>query len=137
MPPLRSPVRRSGERRQPSENKLHLHPHAPNSTIRVIAVQKTAGRGVNDIPLRHVHELRMVERVLRFPAKLQPLALGERERLEQAQIKIVRPVGKERVAADRRRIRKSRAFHPKHVRRSYTSTAVRTAITCCTSARPS
>src|SRR5215831_11344926 len=54
----------------------------------------------------------MVEGVLRFPAEFQPPALADRERLEQAQVEIVRAVGELRIPADRGPIRKSRAFDP-------------------------
>src|SRR2546425_8731903 len=96
----------------PSEQYFHLEPHATDATISEIAVQKTAGESIDNVSLRHLHKLRMIEGVLCLPAKLQPPALAQRERFEQTQVEIVRPVGKLCIASGGGHIGKSRAFHP-------------------------
>src|SRR5262245_43003230 len=95
-----------------SKYHLHLNPHAADAAVGVVAVQKTAGHRVDYIPLGHLHELWMIESIQGLPAKLQPPALADRKRLEQGQIEVIRPVGKERIPATGGRIGGSRAFHP-------------------------
>jgi hypothetical protein len=59
-----------------SKYQFRLHPHAADAAVGEIAVQKLTGRRVKDAPGRHVHVLRMIEGVQRFPAKLQTPVLA-------------------------------------------------------------
>src|SRR5437660_10072330 len=72
-----------------SKQHLHLHPHAADAAVGEIAVQKAPCRRVDNIPLRYLHELRMIDSVLSLPAKLQSPALADRERFEKTGVKII------------------------------------------------
>src|SRR5882724_1856836 len=68
------------------KHHLHLHPHAANAAVCEIAIQETPRRSAIYAHLRDLDKLWVIECVQRFPAKLQPSGLSQRNRLRQVQI---------------------------------------------------
>ena len=59
-----------------------MHSHAADTAIGEIAVQKAPGHCVENLPVWHVDELRMIEGVLSLPSKFQPRSFGDWEHLK-------------------------------------------------------
>src|SRR5206468_1352980 len=81
--------------------------------------------------LRHLDELRMIERVQRFPAQLQASVLSKRNRLRQVEIEIVCAARMERIAADCCSVGEPSSFYPVHIGRVHTSKRVWVLIASC------
>jgi hypothetical protein len=72
-----------------SKSQLHLSPHGTDAAIGEIPVQKVGGRGADHDGQRNLSELRMVQGIDGFPAKLQPPALSDPEGFGKSYVKVV------------------------------------------------
>src|SRR4029077_20895904 len=75
--------------------KLHLHPHAADAAVGEITIQKQGRRGPEHVPSWNLSELRMVQGIKSFPAKLHAPLLSDLDRLEKAHVKVVYTPGQD------------------------------------------
>ena len=61
-----------------SKYQLHLDPHAADAAICEVPVQKAIGRSVQNVAERNIDVLRVIQRILSFPAKFQLFVLSNR-----------------------------------------------------------
>src|SRR5687768_10815294 len=102
--------------RSPSKDYLHLHPHAADTAVSELLVEEAPRKGIQYAFFGWIGVLRMVERVQRLPAKLEPLAFARRKRLEQTQGEIVRAAGNHGVAPHSGSVRWTYSLDPIHLR---------------------
>jgi len=115
-----------------SKYELHLHPHGAGAAVGEIPIQKAGRRRSEHTFFRNLSELRMVEDIESFPAKLQTPRFRETEGLEKGHVKIVDTTGPKCVAAYRGSVGQTPSLDPVDVSRADAHIRVRVPIPGCT-----
>src|SRR3989442_616734 len=68
-----------------SKHHFHLNSHAADAAVGEVAIQETSRLSTIHAHWRNLDKLGMIECVQRFPAKLQPPRLTQRDRFRQVQ----------------------------------------------------
>src|SRR2546427_12586150 len=78
------------------KHDLQLNPHTADAAVGEVAVEKASRWSAHHVFRRNLSELRMVQGIEGFPAKLQPPLLSDREGLGQGQVEVVHRLSRTR-----------------------------------------